>query len=239
MGRRASPKTDFGTVILHWTLVALFVVCVVTGLRIATVSPFDFGWIYALDSILPSTMVWTAHVPVAVALFGLAFAYAVYIRRAGLMRRIRPDRVRLMGIFRGGQACWVAFNTMLTWLILLTMLEQLVTGYLIYLGYGGMAVELHRDGTWLLIAISVGHVASVRSPASSGRAGFRRSRRPSIRSTFSWRRMSQRALRRSRAPARSTCNVTDTATRATSRAQSKGARRSATSRCSRTHLLRR
>ena len=102
MGRRASPKTDFGTVVLHWTMVVLFVTSVLTGLRIATVSPFDFGWIHALDSILPSSMVWTAHVPVAVALFGLAFAYAAYIAGAGLMRRIRPDRVRLMGIFRGG-----------------------------------------------------------------------------------------------------------------------------------------
>ena len=106
MGRRASPKTDFGTVVLHWTMVVLFVTSVLTGLRIATVSPFDFGWIHALDSILPSSMVWTAHVPVAVALFGLAFAYAAYIAGAGLMRRIRPDRVRLMGIFRGGQARW-------------------------------------------------------------------------------------------------------------------------------------
>jgi hypothetical protein len=186
MGRRASPKTDFGTVILHWTLVTLFVICVVTGLRIATVSPFDFGWIYALDSILPSSMVWTAHVPVAVALFGLAFAYAVYIRRAGLMRRIRPDRVRLMGIFRGGQACWVAFNTMLTWLILLTMLEQLVTGYLVYLGYGGMAVELHRDGTWLLIAISVGHVATHWAIGGLGQIAriFRPSRLPPVAPPF-------------------------------------------------------
>src|SRR5262249_13937863 len=160
MGRRASPKTDFGTVILHWALVALFVTCVLTGLRIATVSPFDFGWIHALDAILPSSTVWTAHVPIAVALFGLGFACAAYRAGAGLMRRIRPDRVRLMGIFRGGQALWVAINTMLTWLILLTMLEQLVTGYLIYLGYGGTAVELHRDGTWLLIAVSIGHVVT-------------------------------------------------------------------------------
>lgn len=160
MGRRASPKTDFGTVILHWTLVALLVTCVVTGLRIATVSPFDFGWLHALDSLLPSTMVWTAHVPAAVALFGLAFAYTVYVRRAGLMRRIRPDRVRLMGIFRRGQARWVAVNTILTWIILLSLLLQLVTGYLIYLGHGGMAVELHRFGTWVLIAVSFGHVAT-------------------------------------------------------------------------------
>jgi hypothetical protein len=186
MGRRASPKTDFGTVVLHWTLVALFVVCVVTGLRIATVSPFDFGWIHSLDTILPSSVVWTAHVPVAVALFGLAFAYAVYVRRAGLMRRIRPDRVRLMGIFRGGQARWVAINTMLTWVILLAMLEQLVTGYLIYLGYGGTAVELHRFGTWLLIAVSIGHVGTHWAIGGLGQIAriFRPSRLPPVAPPF-------------------------------------------------------
>jgi hypothetical protein len=186
MGRRASPKTDFGTVIMHWTLVILFVTCVLTGLRITTVSPFDFDWIYALDSILPYSMVWTAHVPVAIGLFGLAFAYVVYVRRAGLMRRIRPDRVRLMGIFRGGPARWVAINTILTWVILLTMLEQLVTGYLVYLGHGGMAVELHRWGTWLLLAVSVGHVATHFAIGGLGQIAriFRPSRLPPVAPPF-------------------------------------------------------
>ncbi len=186
MGRRTSPKTDFGTVILHWTLVTLFVTCVITGLRITTVSPFDFGWVQALDGILPYSMVWTAHVPVAVGLFGLAFAYAIYLRRAGLAQRIRPDRIRLMGLFRGGPARLVAINTILTWVILLTMLEQLVTGYLVYLGYGGMAVELHRWGTWLLLAVSVGHVATHFAIGGLGQIAriFRPSRLPPVAPPF-------------------------------------------------------
>ena len=32
---------------LHWVLVALLAVSVVTGLRIATVSPFDLEWLQA------------------------------------------------------------------------------------------------------------------------------------------------------------------------------------------------
>jgi hypothetical protein len=186
MGRRTSPKTDFGTVILHWMLVALFVTCVITGLRITTVSPFDFAWIQALDGILPYSMVWTAHVPVAVALFGLAFAYAIYVRRAGLTQRIRPDRIRLMGLFRGGPARLVAINTILTWVILLTMLEELVTGYLVYLGYGGMAVELHRWGTWLLLTVSVGHVATHFAIGGLGQIAriFRPSRLPPVAPPF-------------------------------------------------------
>ena len=47
--------------------------------------------------LLPSTIVWTAHIPAALALFGLALAYPIYIRRAGLTRRIAPDAVRMRG----------------------------------------------------------------------------------------------------------------------------------------------
>ena len=160
MGRRASPKTDFGTVVLHWTLVALLVASILTGLRIATVSPDDMAWVHALDSVLPSTAVWTIHMPVAVALFGLALAYAIYVRRAGLTRRTLPDRVRLMGLLRGGQPRWTAINIILTWVLLLTLVGEIVTGCLMYLGYGGVVVELHWSGMWLLLAGAVGHVAT-------------------------------------------------------------------------------
>lgn len=160
MGRGANPRTDFGTVILHWALVGLLVTSVVTGLRITIVSPSDFEWLQAFDSLLPETMVWTAHMPAAVALFGVALAYAVYVRRAGLARRIRPDRARLMGLFRGGAACWSAINTIVVWILLLTLLVQLVTGSLMYLGHGGLVVEAHRLGTWVLLAGAAGHVAT-------------------------------------------------------------------------------
>src|SRR5262245_908192 len=119
MARRASPKTDFGTVVLHWTLVGLLVVSIGTGLRIATVSPADIGWLHVLDDLLPSTAVWTLHMPAAVALFGLALAYAIYVRRAGLARRTVPDRVRMLGLLRGGQPRWTAINIILTWVLLL------------------------------------------------------------------------------------------------------------------------
>ncbi len=149
MGRRRSTKTDFGTIILHWALVGLFVVSVPTGLRIATVSPLDFGWLQWLDALLPSTIVWTAHIPAALALFGLALAYPIYIRRAGLTRRIAPDAVRMRGIFRRGQPRWSAISIILTWMMLLTLLLLLATGWLMYLGYGGAVVTAHRFGTWI------------------------------------------------------------------------------------------
>src|SRR5262249_13972720 len=61
---------------------------------------------------------------------------------------------------RGSQARWTAINIILTSVLLLTLLAQLATGYLMYLGYGGIVVELHQLGTWILLAGSVGHVAT-------------------------------------------------------------------------------
>ena len=160
MGRRRSTKIDFGTIILHWLLVSLLVVSVLTGLRIATVSPLDLGWLQLLDGLLPSTIVWTAHIPAAAALFGLALAYPVYVRRAELTRRIAPDAVRMRGIFRGGQARWSAISIIFTWILLLTLLLLLVTGCLMYLGHGGAIVDAHRFSTWILLTAAVGHIAS-------------------------------------------------------------------------------
>jgi hypothetical protein len=88
------PKTDYGTVILHWLFVAAFGVAFVSGMRIATEAP-DRSWINLLDSVLPSAGVWTAHMQAAVALVVLSLAYAVYLLRSGLVRRVQLDQIRL------------------------------------------------------------------------------------------------------------------------------------------------
>ena len=41
-------KTDYGTIILHWVLVAAFGVALFSGLRIATEMP-DQGWLDLFD----------------------------------------------------------------------------------------------------------------------------------------------------------------------------------------------
>ena len=45
-------KTDYGTIILHWLLVAAFAVAFVSGLRIATEAP-ERTWINLFDAVLP------------------------------------------------------------------------------------------------------------------------------------------------------------------------------------------
>ena len=92
-------KTDYGTIILHWLLVAAIGVAFVSGLRIATEAP-DRTWINLFDALLPRASVWTSHIEAAVVLVAIAVAYAVYLTRSGLTRRVQLDKVRLRGLDR-------------------------------------------------------------------------------------------------------------------------------------------
>lgn len=156
-GTRAR-RTDYGTVILHWALVAALAVAFVTGLRIATEAP-DRTWINVLDPILPRASVWTAHIPAAVALVGVSTAYVIYIAMAGLGRRIRLDRVRLLGLFGNPQARWGAINIALYWMFYLALLTQLMTGAALYFGYANRSMlDVHWIGTWVIVGYAAVHV---------------------------------------------------------------------------------
>jgi hypothetical protein len=161
MGRTTiQKKTDYGTVILHWLLVAMLAVATATGLRIASETP-DRVWINALDALLPKATVWTHHVDAAVVLIAVAIAYVIYLRRAGLSRRVRLDRVRLAGLIGRPQARWGAINVLLYWGFYTTMLSQLMTGIAIYLGFANHAmVEAHWLGMWAILAYAPVHVLS-------------------------------------------------------------------------------
>src|SRR6266481_3320061 len=52
-------QTDYGTIILHWLLVAAFGVAFVSGMRIATEAP-ERTWINWFDTFLPQN-VWVIH----------------------------------------------------------------------------------------------------------------------------------------------------------------------------------
>jgi cytochrome b561 len=153
-----SRKTDYGTIALHWLVVAALVVAVTTGLSIGAEAP-DRTWINVLDRILPRSAAWTAHVEAAVALVAVAVAYAVYVALAGLGRRIRLDRIRLLGLFGRSQARWGAINIILYWLFYVTMLAELLTGGLLYFGYGSSALlNFHWIGMWAIVGYPVLHV---------------------------------------------------------------------------------
>jgi cytochrome b subunit of formate dehydrogenase len=159
MARRAIKKTDFGTVLLHWTLVGLLAVAVATGLRIALDGPHDLRWLHALDFLLPQSIVWTAHVPAGAALIALALSYAIYMRKAGLARRVRPDVARLKGIVGRAKTRYSGLNIVLYWLLFTALAVELVTGSMLYIGYGGWVAELHYLATWAIIGYVPAHIA--------------------------------------------------------------------------------
>jgi hypothetical protein len=154
-------KTDYGTVVLHWLLVAAFAIAFLSGLRIASEAP-ERTWINLFDAVLPRESVWVAHMQAAVALVGVALAYAVYLARSGLGRRIQLDSIRLRGLFGRGQARLGAINIVLTWIFFVTMLTLIVSGGLLYFGlYAGHDVAmLHWWGTWVILAFSGFHIVT-------------------------------------------------------------------------------
>src|SRR5919206_558909 len=89
------PRTDFGTLVLHWTTAIAFVVSLFTGIRIAADAlhaPVS-QW---LSPILPQGEIWTFHFLAGLTLFFCAAAYLIYTQRAGLVPRNAPKKLRLL-----------------------------------------------------------------------------------------------------------------------------------------------
>ncbi|MGA2288836.1 ethylbenzene dehydrogenase-related protein [Bradyrhizobium sp.] len=152
-------KTDFGTILLHWTLVITLTLSVGTGLRIAMDSP-EHAWLVAFDSILPLYTVWTWHIPAALILVAVSVAYTAYVWRGGLIRRIRLDRIRLSGLLnRSRQVRWGSINIILYWVLFVTMIMEIATGTLLWLGFGrAIWVEMHMWGTWIILGYTAAHI---------------------------------------------------------------------------------
>src|SRR2546421_2972700 len=152
-------KTDYGTIILHWTFVAAFAVALVTGLRIATETP-DRTWINWFDAVLPRDSVWIAHMQAAVVLVAVAIGYVIYMLRSGLGRRVQLDKVRLRGLFGRGQARLSAVIALMYWIFFVTMSGLLISGGLLYFGFysGHDVAMLHWVGTWVILAFVALHV---------------------------------------------------------------------------------
>ena len=151
-------KTDYGTIILHWTLVAATGVAFLSGLRIATEAP-DRTWVNFFDDVLPRAHVWDAHMLSAVLLISIALAYTVYMIRSGLGRRIQIDKVRLLGLFRRQERLG-SLSVLLTWGFFVAMAILIGSGGSLYFGWVagyGMATA-HWYGTWAVAAFTGVHV---------------------------------------------------------------------------------
>jgi hypothetical protein len=154
-------KTDYGTIILHWVLVAALSVAVLSGLRIASEAP-ERTWINAFDNVLPSVYVWTAHMQAAIVLLAVMFGYPTYLALSGLGRRVRLDKVRLRGLFSRGPARGGAVNTLLYWIFFITMLTLIGSGGLLYFGIfaGHLVLTAHWFAMWAVLSFVVLHVST-------------------------------------------------------------------------------
>jgi hypothetical protein len=153
-GRR--PTTDSGTVVIHAIFVVSFVVLVFTGLRIASDDPAA-AWLAVLDPILPVEDLWYRHLTAAVILSAVFLGYVVYIVRARLTPRISLDAARLRAILRPGRTRWAACNTAVYWMLMASLLVEVVTGILLFLGTAGPSLTIHLTTTWILIGLIVLH----------------------------------------------------------------------------------
>ena len=149
--------TDAGTVIIHGGLAASLLLCMLTGLRFAVDMP-DTRFLDGLEPFLPVAKIWVIHILSGVAVMALAVAYLVYLRSAGLHRRIWPDRARLAALRTGGPARWGAVNVLLYWALFACLASQIVTGAMLHRGYGGVWVDVHLWVTGAILAYTLAHV---------------------------------------------------------------------------------
>ena len=154
------PKTDYGTVILHWLFVAAFGVAFVSGMRIATEAPIANGSIFSTRP-AKRECVDRAHAG-GVAIVAVSLAYVIYLLHSGLARRVRLDQVRLRGMFGQGQTRLRAVNIVLYWFFFVSMTALLISGGLLYFGLfaGNDVAMLHWYGTWGIFVLVGLHVVT-------------------------------------------------------------------------------
>src|SRR4051794_26892352 len=88
------PRSDIGTLVLHWFTAIAFTVSLATGIRIAADAlhaPFS-KW---MSAVLPQGEIWTWHFVAGMTLFFCGSAYAVYTWRAGLASRNDLNKTRI------------------------------------------------------------------------------------------------------------------------------------------------
>src|ERR1043165_4498626 len=136
------PRTDVGTLTLHWVTAVAFLVSLFTGIRIAAdalSAPFSH-W---LSPILPQGEIWTWHFLAGLTLFFAASAYLVYVWRAGLANRNALKKTRVMVMPVASKMRFGALNVLLHWAAYLIVVIMTVTGVTLYFGFGGWIVSVH------------------------------------------------------------------------------------------------
>lgn len=157
MRLRRFPKTDLGTVVLHWSCVSLFGILVATGLRIAS-DEQGFRWLGFLDNTLISEDIWFYHMIAGWGLSAVAIAYAGYISNARLFSRIKLDRIRIIGLFGPLRMRLASLNVLGYWWFFGALITNIITGWMAYFEFREPCLSLHFLSAGFLLVFPVLHV---------------------------------------------------------------------------------
>ncbi|HEV2955246.1 MAG TPA: ethylbenzene dehydrogenase-related protein [Xanthobacteraceae bacterium] len=158
-GRPDRPRSDIGTLTIHWLTALAFFVSIFTGVRIAADDP-DAVVSKWLAPITPQGEIWTWHFFAGLTLFFCTSAYILYMARSGLAPRIALKKVRAFVIPRAGKLRYDALNVVLHWLVYVVVVVLTTTGIFLYLGYGGWLLTVHLAAAFTGIAYTLGHLLS-------------------------------------------------------------------------------
>src|SRR5215217_2244874 len=124
-----APRTDVGTVLIHWIASIACIVALGTGLRLASDHEFSVVW-RAIAPILPQGEIWSWHLIAGLVLTFASTAYIVYMHRSGLAPRIGSGKLSVLARGAPRKMKWGALNVLLHWMLYGLVVVQTVTGVL-------------------------------------------------------------------------------------------------------------
>jgi len=159
IARSGSPRSDAGTVLLHWLSAVTLLVSLLTGIRIASDNPEAIvsRW---LTPILPQGEIWTWHFLAGLALFFCGTSYLLYMRRSALSRRTAPKRLKVLLLPAAFKLKLAALNVALHWMLYCLVLVLTGTGIALYIGYGNWLIYIHSTAAFLTLGYIPVHVLS-------------------------------------------------------------------------------
>ncbi|MDI1346601.1 MAG: ethylbenzene dehydrogenase-related protein [Pseudolabrys sp.] len=154
-----SPRSDVGTVLLHWTTAITFLISLFTGIRIASDNPESVisKW---MTPILPQGEIWSWHFFAGLTLFFCGASYFLYMRRSALSRRAAPKRLKVLLLPVVNKLRFAALNVALHWLLFTLVIILTGTGIALYLGYGGWVIYIHSTAAFVALGYIFVHVTS-------------------------------------------------------------------------------
>lgn len=153
----APPRSDYGTIVLHWSLAIAIVVSLLTGLRLSADAEYSVV-AKALEPILPQGEIWTWHFVSALVVVGGIFAYGLYLSWGRLKRRVSLKKTVVLTLPAGPRLRWAAVNVIFYWALFAAVMALTVTGVLLYLGHGGLVVDIHYLSALAVAGYIVAHV---------------------------------------------------------------------------------